>query len=866
MSYTLVTVEYDDTNLQSMIEACCQLVTDGVSVVITKGDSSDTAIQSDIFSPLEIPHIAVSATDPFLWNKNREYIIRMSASDFYQSEAIYSLIKDNNWHEVSILATADSYGLNGMVKLENLLITDSNVRIKDLIFFSADNTTTDISGPLSDIRHSLVKVIVLNAAAEFGKRVLEKAQELGLMGPEYVWIVTDAIASQPQYLAEDNGNCLSFYEGLIGIKPAQIRGSKYNKFKDSYILNGGSAEDLTSYTVLTYDVVGFVDAALRGVSEEIRQDVECASGSKRWNQGRTVLDSILQTRYMGISGEISFTNHGERNEPSYDIVNFVDDKFTTVGTWTNSSGLQMTKDMQFFGGITDVPTGFAKNLAGRHLRLGSVEEKPFMFHSTEECEGNACWSGMVNDMVVRLAEELSFTYEYIPPADLKFGAMNETTKEWNGMIGDLLADKTDIIAIDLSTNSARKSVIDYSFPFMDAGIKAVVKGESGTGNKFFFLSPFDPLVWSMVLLTYFILVGLICCLGKFSPYGKYGAKLHAVITCSCTECTTRRDEMKKKQCSMQSTNTYECLIEKVEEDDRSEDVSFYNSLWLMSTGLVGQTIGALPHCISGRFLLMTWWTFMLIVTSMYTANLTASLTLSNLGISLKTVLDLLAQDTYQWGVIGSRHPETLLKTHMDSSYSRLVHEGVKLQGLNDAVETVRQGYFVFIDESPVLAYNLRGDCDIFSVGEEFQSFEYAFGLPKNSPYEALIDTYLLKFREEGFIDTLWEKWAAGATVCSASGIGEKVTLDLDTVAGVFYLLCLGVTISFALFLVEFVYVSVKDTKQTKGLTFMKALNRRFKFIRNDLLNGRKNPDQRNESDAEIRVEDFSIENFAKEAD
>ena len=47
---------------------------------------------------------------------------------------------------------------------------------------------------------------------------------------------------------------------------------------------------------------------------------------------------------------------------------------------------------------------------------------------------------------------------------------------------------------------------------------------------------------------------------------------------------------------------------------------------------------------------------------------------------------------------------------------------------------------------------------------------------------------------------------------------------------------------------------------------MKALNRRFKFIRNDLLNGRKNPDQRNESDAEIRVEDFSIENFAKEAD
>ena len=391
-------------------------------MVITKGDSSDTAIQSDIFSPLEIPHIAVSATDPFLWNEKREYIIRMLASDFYQSEAIYSLIKYYNWHEVSILATADSYGLNGMIKLENLILTDSSVRIKDLIIFSADSTSPEIiSDPLSEIRHSLVKVIVLNAAAEFGKRVLEKAQELGLMGPEYVWIVTDAIAAQPQYLAEDNGNCLSFYEGLIGIKPAQIKGSKYKKYKDSYILDGGNAEDLTSYTDLTYDAVGFVDAALRRVSEEITQDVQCSSGSEGWNQGKIVLDSILQTSYTGISGGINFTINGERNEPSYDIVNFVDDKFTTVGTWTNSSGLQMTKEMQFFDGTNLVPTGVAKNLVDRHLRLGTVEEKPFMFHSTEECEGNACWSGMVNDMVVRLAEELSFTYEYIPPADLKFG-------------------------------------------------------------------------------------------------------------------------------------------------------------------------------------------------------------------------------------------------------------------------------------------------------------------------------------------------------------------------------------------------------------------------------------------------------------
>ena len=405
------------------------------------------------------------------------------------------------------------------------------------------------------------------------------------------------------------------------------------------------------------------------------------------------------------------------------------------------------------------------------------------------------------------------------------------------MIGDLLADKTDMIAIDLSTNSARKTVIDYSFPFMDAGLRAVVKGESGTGNKFFFLSPFEPLVWSMILLSYFILFALISCLGKFSPYSKYGAKLHALKTCSCNECKAQRNElMKERRCSIHGNKMYGCLIDKTEEEGRSEDAAFKSSQWLMGTGRVGQTIIALP-CISGRFLLIIWWTFMMVVTSMYTANLTASLTLNNLGISLKTVLDLLAQDTYQWGVIGSRHPETLLKTHMDSSYSRLVHEGITLQGLNDAVDRVRQGNFVFIDESPVLAYNLGGDCDIYSVGEEFQSFAYAFGLPKDSPYETLIDTYLLKFREEGFIDSLWKKWTGGGTVCSTSVLAEKVTLDLETLAGVFYLLGGGVAISFTLFLVEFLYVSVNEAKQIKGLTFMNALKRRFRSIRNDSLTG-----------------------------
>ena len=51
-------------------------------------------------------------------------------------------------------------------------------------------------------------------------------------------------------------------------------------------------------------------------------------------------------------------------------------------------------------------------------------------------------------------------------------------------------------AVHLSVNSLRERFIDFSVPFMDAGLLVVVRGEShNNANKFFFLSPFSKEVW-----------------------------------------------------------------------------------------------------------------------------------------------------------------------------------------------------------------------------------------------------------------------------------------------------------------------------------------------------------------------------------
>ena len=56
--------------------------------------------------------------------------------------------------------------------------------------------------------------------------------------------------------------------------------------------------------------------------------------------------------------------------------------------------------------------------------------------------------------------------------------------------------KIDVAAVHLSINSLRERYIDFTVPFMDAGLLVVVKGEThANSNTFFFLSPFSAEVW-----------------------------------------------------------------------------------------------------------------------------------------------------------------------------------------------------------------------------------------------------------------------------------------------------------------------------------------------------------------------------------
>ena len=85
------------------------------------------------------------------------------------------------------------------------------------------------------------------------------------------------------------------------------------------------------------------------------------------------------------------------------------------------------------------------------------------------------------------------------------------------------------------------------------------------------------------------------------------------------------------------------MFKEGEAKNKRSGTNLYNSAWIVSTGLFGKTRGDSPNSMSGRFIIMSWWFFMMVVLSMYTANLAASLTVNNMDIGINSLKDLLSQ-------------------------------------------------------------------------------------------------------------------------------------------------------------------------------------------------------------------------------
>ena len=124
-------------------------------------------------------------------------------------------------------------------------------------------------------------------------------------------------------------------------------------------------------------------------------------------------------------------------------------------------------------------------------------------NSSERLTGNDQFEGYSVDLVYEISKILGFNYTIKLVSDGRYGSLNKETKEWDGMMKELLDQKADLAVGDLTITYDREQAVDFTMPFMNLGISILYqKPTKQPPNLFSFLSPLSLDVWIYMATAY----------------------------------------------------------------------------------------------------------------------------------------------------------------------------------------------------------------------------------------------------------------------------------------------------------------------------------------------------------------------------
>lgn len=89
--------------------------------------------------------------------------------------------------------------------------------------------------------------------------------------------------------------------------------------------------------------------------------------------------------------------------------------------------------------------------------------------SSKKLFGNFQFEGYSVDLIHEISRILGFNYSIQLVPDGRYGSFNRDTKEWDGMIKELLDQKADLAIADLTITYDREQAVDFTMPFMNLG-------------------------------------------------------------------------------------------------------------------------------------------------------------------------------------------------------------------------------------------------------------------------------------------------------------------------------------------------------------------------------------------------------------
>ena len=429
--------------------------------------------------------------------------------------------------------------------------------------------------------------------------------------------------------------------------------------------------------------------------------------------------------------------------------------------------------------ISVVPSSFV-DARSKHLKIMTMMQEPFMFELTD-LNNNSKKLGLVKHILDVLSAQMNFTYELHLPPDGNYGAPDDQGF-WNGMVGEVIYGRADMIAADLTVNAPRSQIMSFSVPYMNLDLGFVYKKPMVKFHLFAFLMPFSPIVWIVI----------------------FGSLFLAAMTLF--------------------------LFEKI--NDRGDPLENLASCFYFGLAcLFAQGPETYPKSVFSRAIAISWWFFSLMILTLYTATLTSIMTVNRSHLSIKSIEDLLNHESYHYGIEPGNIVQHIFEHSEYAPFQIMWSEMITRKEdsffeQKEGLKKVRESEnFAFIRESPYLLYDITLlPCNLELVvnsNSPKTGSGFAFGFQKDSPLATDFSVEMLKIFANGKMAAIHHKWFTARSQCSEKHTLSSIdTIHFEEVCGIFYTFLGGMVLSAVFFIVKKTH---QIWKQNRKLTIIRVV-------------------------------------------
>ncbi|XP_047499539.1 ionotropic receptor 21a-like [Penaeus chinensis] len=415
---------------------------------------------------------------------------------------------------------------------------------------------------------------------------------------------------------------------------------------------------------------------------------------------------------------------------------------------------------------------------GYNFWLGTwFDDYPYLHQSKTGPEGEG--DGVEVEMLDAMARRLNYTYHLtIEPPDLNWGDFENGS--WTGMLGMVHSKDKNFTVNYFGYTNERIEAFDHSVSYWNEGFGLALLRPPPLPKWRSVYYPFTFEVWASVSATFVLTVIVMLIQDMLQPKPFLGG---------------------------------------------------VGSTWpFLLRAMFNNSIPRLPKAQWQRLFVGSWWLYCFIVTTAYTANLIAFLTIPVFPARIQTVQQL-AESDYRYdpeatcletGVSMYDYGEFVpgaLRTSKDPHY-RTLGERLDLYSTDDeSMYPVLNGTHAYIESysySVVYIFDRYKVKNAYMLREQLYPGHLCWYFQKNTAWKYKFDEAIQRLVESGLIE-YWLKIKTEDFLGTDYERKEKLSaeertntaLSLEHVQGVFFLLLIGWAVSFLTFLAEFLTKSAR---------------------------------------------------------